>query len=105
MISVPNVKVLRPLYDSIESNVRALNAVGIESAHVGPLLIPLALEKLPNVIQLQISRRLGKNKWDIEDFLRNINEITARENYHTALCFGTEKSSLVGKNENFVANC
>ena len=59
-ISVPNVKALRSLYDSIESNVRVLNAVGIESAHFGPLLIPLALEKLPNVIQLQISR-----SWEI----------------------------------------
>ena len=81
-IHVPNVKALRSLYDNIESNVRALNSVGIEQEHFGPLLIPLALEKLPDTIRLQVSRKLGNSKWNITDFLRSINEeITARENY------------------------
>lgn len=77
-----NVKDLRELYDKIESNVRALTSVGIRSDRIGPLLIPLILEKLPNVIRLQISRKLGKENWDIEEFLACINtEIIARENY------------------------
>ena len=38
------------------------------------------LEKLPNVIRLQISRKLGKENWSIDDFFICINtEITARE--------------------------
>ena len=44
-ISIPNVKVLRSLYDSIISNVRVFNAVGIESANFGPLLIPTGFRK------------------------------------------------------------
>ena len=73
---------LRRLYDQIENNVRALRTVGISAEHFGPLLIPILLEKLPNVIRLQITRKLGKTNWDIEQFMLCINEeISARENF------------------------
>ena len=73
---------LRRLYDQIENNVRALRTVGISAEHFGPLLILILLEKLPNVIRLQISRKLGKTNWDIEQFMLCINEeISARENF------------------------
>ena len=40
------------------------------------------MEKLPNTIKFQISRKLGKENWNIEQFLSAINqEITARENF------------------------
>ena len=45
-----NVTELRELYDRIESNVRALKTVGIQQEHFGSLLIPIRLEKIPNVI-------------------------------------------------------
>ena len=81
-VSNSNVKELRKLFDRVESNVRALNTIGINSKHFGPLLIPIVLEKLPNVIRLQISRKLGKDNWNIDEFIKAINsEITARENY------------------------
>ena len=77
-----NVKDLRELYDKVELNIRALNSVGISSEHFGSLLIPIVLEKLPNNIKLQISRSLGKNNWNIDEFRKSINdEIEARENY------------------------
>lgn len=76
-----NITKLRQMYDKIEANVRALNSEGIDSMHFGPMLIPIILEKLPNSIQLQISRRLGKSNWDVEEFIKCINEeVTAREN-------------------------
>ena len=54
--------------------------MGINSDHFGPFLIPIVLEKLPNVIHLQIRCKLGKNNWNIEEFFVAINaEITARE--------------------------
>ena len=55
-----NVKDLCALYDKIESNVRALKSIGIQLEQVGPLSIPIVLEKLPNVVRLQINRKLGK---------------------------------------------
>ena len=36
-----DVSQLRHLYDKIENNVRALNALGIDSENFGPLLIPI----------------------------------------------------------------
>ena len=77
-----NVSQLRQLYDKIEINVRALNTVGIDSEQFGPLLIPIVLEKLPNVIRLQISRELGNENWNIDEFIKCINkEIAAREHF------------------------
>ena len=77
-----NVTELRELYNRIESNVRALKTVGIQQEHFGSLLIPIILEKILNVIRLQISQQLGKEKWNIDEFLQCINrEITARESY------------------------
>ena len=78
----PSVKEMRKLYDTIESNGRALRSLGINYEHFGPSLVPILLEKLRNTIKLQISRILGKENWNIEQFLSAINqEIAARENF------------------------
>ena len=77
-----NVTELRELYDRIESNVRALKTVGTQQEHFGSLLILILLEKIPNVIRSQISRQLGKENWNTDEFSQCINrEITARESY------------------------
>ena len=78
----PEVKDLRKLYDTVKSHVRSLNSLGINYQHFGPLLIPIILERLPNTIKLQISRKLGKTNWNIEQFLLFIHEkISARVNF------------------------
>ena len=60
--------------------IRSKNKINYE--HFGPSLKPILLEKLRNTIKLQISRILGKENWNIEQFLSAINqEITARENF------------------------
>ena len=70
------------MFDKIESNVRALKTVGIHQEQVGPPLIPIILEKLSDVINLQISGQLGKENWRIDDFLECINtKITAHGSY------------------------
>ena len=40
----------------------------------GALLVPNILEKLPNTIKLQISRKLGKENWNIEQLLSTVNQ-------------------------------
>ena len=77
-----NVRSLRELYDNVESNVRTLENLGVSYEQFGSLLIPIILEKLPNMIKLKISRKLGGGNWNVQDFLACINEeILARENY------------------------
>ena len=56
--------------------------MGIDKNHLGPLLISIVMEKLSNVMRLQISRKLGKDNWDIEEFVKCIDdEISARETF------------------------
>ena len=75
----PGVKDLRKLFDTVESHVRSLNSLGINYQHFRPLLIPIILERLPNTIKLQISRKLGKENWNIKQFLLvKHEEISAR---------------------------
>ena len=81
-VSGSNVKDLRDLFSKIKINVRALKTTGIHEDKVGPLLTPILLKKLPNFIRLQISRRLGKENWNLEEFRDCINtEIIAHGNY------------------------
>ena len=62
--------------------MRALENLGVSYEQFGSLLIPIILEKLPNMIKLQISRKLESGNWNVQDFLACINEeILARENY------------------------
>ena len=69
-------------YNNAESNVRALENLGVSFEQFGSLLILIIFEKLPNMIKLQISRKLGSGNWNVQDFLACINEeILARENY------------------------
>ena len=75
-----NVQELRNLFDQIESHVRSLGSLNVKSGHYGPLLIPIILERLSDDIKLQISRSLGKENWQIEEFMTTLKvEITARE--------------------------
>ena len=77
-----NAKELRNIHDKVEINIRALNTTGVIPEHFGALLIPIVLEKLPNIVRLQISRKLGTDKWCIKDFMASTNdEVSARENF------------------------
>ena len=78
----PNVRSLRELYDNVESNVRVLENLGVSFEQVGSLLIPIILEKLPNVINLQMNKKLGSGNWNVQYFPECISEeVLAREDY------------------------
>ena len=80
--SIPSrdITKLRELFDIIESQIRALQALGVESTSYGSLLTPVILEKLPNEMKLIISRKLDKEVWELSDLLQVIkDELTARE--------------------------
>ena len=78
--SCKSIKPLRNLYDLVRGHVRSLSSIGVESKEYGPMLIPTITEKLPDVIQLEISRRLGTNNWNVDQFLDILStEISARE--------------------------
>lgn len=54
--SPQNVKGLRRLYDSVESNVRSLKSLGVESSSYGGLLASLLVTKIPQELQPEDKR-------------------------------------------------
>ena len=78
--SLSNVTGLRKVYDNIESQIRSLNSLKIDSKQYGPLLIPILSSKIPQTLNLQISRTIGNGIWDINSVLKIFREeIEARE--------------------------
>ena len=76
-----SVSRLPSLYNAIKSNIRLLLTMGLNPSHYGPLFTPVILERLPDAIQLLITRKLGKNNWKILELLECIKEeVDAREN-------------------------
>ena len=78
--SLRDVKSLRSVYDSIESNVRSLKSLGVNSEMYGSLLAPIMMSKLPNELRLIISRKTTSEIWDLDNLLSTFNEeLQARE--------------------------
>ena len=65
---------LRKLLDLIQSHVRSLETKGVNKGHFGALLIPIIQDKIPDNVDLTISRKMGKDQWDIDDYLQYLQE-------------------------------
>ena len=61
--SIHNVKALRRLYDVIETHIRGLRTLGIDSDSYGSLLSSLLLNKIPAEMRLLISRGTESEGW------------------------------------------
>ena len=69
---------LRRLYDSVETHVRSLRSLGVDSATYGTLLSPVLLSKLPQELRLIVSRQASNV--DLDKLLEEMEkEIDARE--------------------------
>ena len=78
--SSANFRELRSLYDRITVHLRSLSPFEIDSEHFGPMLISVVMEKLPNDIRLEMSRRMNKKEWKINDVVNILkDEVEARE--------------------------
>ena len=62
--AMSNVKGIRAVLDNLEIQVRGLQALGIDSAQYGALLIPIFMEKLPEELRLIVSRE-HKDNWEL----------------------------------------
>lgn len=79
VVDVSDLCKIRCLYDKIETHVRSLQNLGISSESYGSLLIPVIVNKLPEELQLVISRKLEKGSWDVEKFMEEFKtDIEAR---------------------------
>ena len=77
--SMGNIKAVRKVVDSVETHVRGLKALGIDSKQYGTLLVPILMDKLPEEIRLIISRKY-KDNFDLTELVEAAKlEIEARE--------------------------
>ncbi len=78
--NIHEISKVRNLYDTIETHIRSLANLEIPSESYGTILIPMILAKLPQEMQLLISRKVGKDNWKLDDLLREFRiELEARE--------------------------
>ena len=78
--SPQNIKGLRRLHDLVESNVRSLKSLGVDSSSYGSLLASVLITKLPQELQLIVSRASGGDDWNLDNLMANLEkELQARE--------------------------
>ena len=53
-----NISGIRHLFDTVEANIRSLNSLGVRSESYSSLLSSVLLSKLPEEVQLLISRKV-----------------------------------------------
>ena len=75
-----NLRGLRQLYDSVESQVRGLKALGVPPESYGSLLSSIIMNKLPQELRLIVSREVKEEEWQLDELMKIVDtEIKARE--------------------------
>ena len=75
-----NIKVLGNLYDQIESSVKNLQTLKVDTDSYGSLLVPLINEKLPTDIRVILARKFNSQVWDLNEMIEVLKlEIEAKE--------------------------
>ena len=76
-----NIKGLRMLYNHVESCVRNLPSLKLDTTGYGSLLISILKDRLPDDITMIIARKFGGNTWTLDQVMKHFNdELRAQEN-------------------------
>ena len=68
------------MFDNVSCHVRSLEALGVDPATYGGLLSPVLFSKLPQDLQLMISRKVPNTDWNLHTLMKSVEEkLTARE--------------------------
>lgn len=70
--SANNLKGLRHLNDVVETQVRGLRSLGVESSSYGGLLSSVLIRKIPPELQLVLSREVGDGNWELDHLLKRL---------------------------------
>ena len=77
-----DVRSIRDFHDKIEMNLQSLEAIEVEPESYGYLLVPMIKGKMPNELNIHISRKFDASVdvWKINDLMKELKlEIEARE--------------------------
>lgn len=96
--NIHDIQGLRFLCDSVETSIRNLNSLRVETSSYGTLLVPLLNEKLPGELRITIARNFENSVWDLNEMIKILKtEINAKE---LSVCVGTSNSIETNK-DNF----
>ena len=88
-----NLKGLRHLYDTVESQVRSLNALGVSADTYGSILSSVFVNKLPKELRLIVSHHVREDEWTLDAIMHvTEREIIAREIALGNSCWGPKKT-------------
>ena len=65
-----NASKLHNFLDTVASHVQALSNQGINKKHFGAILISVFQKRIPHNVRLEISQKMGKDNWKLEQFLK-----------------------------------
>ena len=76
---------VRKFYDTVETHCRGLKVLGVESSSYGTVLVNILLQRLPDEIELIISRKMnevsGDGNWNLDTLLDILKtEVEAEKN-------------------------
>ena len=92
--STHDLKGLRQLFDTVESNVRGLRALGVAASSYGGLMSSILMGRLPSELRLIVSRELREDEWDLETMMGVLQrEVEARERSVGAASSQTRKGT------------
>ena len=79
--NINEIKKSRQLLDIVESTVRNLKSLDIDTKQYGPVLISVVMNKLPETIRLDTTRSMSESQeWDVDALLEVLRkEINSRE--------------------------
>ncbi|CAB4006665.1 PREDICTED: uncharacterized protein LOC105315219 [Paramuricea clavata] len=67
--NVDDLKALRQLHDKVESHMRGLKSLEVDSGSYGSLLTPILIDKLPKELRLEATKQL-KEDWDLDELIK-----------------------------------
>ena len=77
-----NVSRLRSFHNQIETHFRGLEALSVDKSTYSSIIVPVLMEKLPEVIRLGMIREAGRLhlEWNLEELLKALSkEVEIRE--------------------------
>ena len=101
--SVDNIKELRKLYNYVENCVRNLKSLKLDTSGYGSLLIPILKDRLPDEINMIISRQFCRKVWNLDKVMEFFNnELRAQEDCCVSLSNKSENGK--GKRDPYTAS-
>ena len=95
-----NTSRLRTLHDQIEAHFRGLEAQGVDMSTYSSIVVPILMEKIPEVVRFNMIRATGKNhlKWALDDLLSALEkELEVRESHVPLLKYAGHGSAVAEK--------